>query len=335
MDGGAPALGDHPGDGDWWTPETALLWTGVVTIGIQGSCFLVAASCKFDKITDFAGSMNFVAIALMSLFIGGHYSARNLLLVAYVCVSRFELALFLLMRVLKRGKDDRFDEVREHFCRFLAFWVFQALWAWTVTSPVVLSCAANADADLEAADYVGLALFVNGLLVQFVADYQKSKFRADAANRGRICDVGIWKWSRHPNYWGEILMWWGVFVGTLASGMGSDTWLGLMSPGFTMLILLGGTGMPVAENESIKRYGQGHGAQAFWEYRNQTSPLITVPPALYLALPHPLRVLCCCEFGCYGSKPESSENPLAGGTQQTYSATDSTEAKPDPEAGRA
>lgn len=178
-------------DQSWWTPEAALLWTWVVTVGIQGTCFLIAASCKFDKITDFAGSMNFIIIAVMSLVIGEHFSARNLLLVAYVVVSRLELAIFLLMRVLKRGKDDRFDEVREHFCRFFAFWAFQAIWAWSVTAPVVLSCAAPADAPLGAADFVGLALFVAGMLIQFVADYQKSQFRANKDNKGRICDVCV------------------------------------------------------------------------------------------------------------------------------------------------
>lgn len=123
-------------------------------------------------------------------------------------------------------------------------------------------------------------------------------------------------------------MWWGAFVGTLASGLGSDTWIGLISPGFTMLILLGGTGMPVAELESIKRYGRGKAADKFWEYREQTSPLVTLPPCLYKALPGLVKALCCCEFGCYGRRGADTANPLATESGADYaSAAPTTEAK--------
>mmetsp|Transcript_7901 Transcript_7901/g.28031 ORF Transcript_7901/g.28031 Transcript_7901/m.28031 type:complete len:329 (-) Transcript_7901:93-1079(-) len=294
----------------WWTPERALLWSWVVTCGIQGSCFLIAAKCKFDKITDFAGSMNFIIIALMSLIIGDWYSARQIILVAEVLICRFELAIFLLMRVLKRGKDDRFDEVREHFCRFFGFWVFQAIWAWTCTAPAVLACAMPADAPLDYRDFVGIAVFVVGVSMQFLADYQKSEFRANPANKGKFCDVGIWSWSRHPNYWGEILIWTGIFVGSLAATDNSIIWAGLMSPLYTLLILLGFSGAPIAESESNKRYGRGANAEAYAEWRRATSPIVVMPQCLYRVLPGAVRLLCCCEFPCYAAGSTDVENPL-------------------------
>jgi len=276
----------------------------IVTVVMQLSFFAVAYTCKFDLVTDFAGSINFVVLAVMSLCLGDNYGYRQIALTALLCVSRFWLAGFLLMRVCRRKKDARFDEVRDSFIKFFCFWVFQMFWAFLVSLPVIYvnSRSKSNDVGLEAFDVAGWTFFTAGLFIQIVADVQKFKFRSDPTNRGMFCTVGLWGYSRHPNYFGEILMWWGAFfcavplfhyanVGEVVAG-----WVTIFSPLFTMLILLFGTGLPTAEGLNLERYYRnGHGNE--WEiYANKTAPLVLMPTCLYQSIPDYVKSVICCEF---------------------------------------
>ena len=191
-----------------------LAFTGLVTIALQLVCFFIAYLLQFDKITDFAGSANFVLLALLTFFLGGAgykegggaaLNPRAAILTGLVLVTRVELAAYLLYRVLARGKDERFDAIRLNFLPFLAFWIFQMLWVWGVCLPVLFVNTEVSRAPLGAADGVGIAMWAIGFAIQVLADVQKNAFRSDPANNGKWCDVGLWGWSRHPNYFGEIL----------------------------------------------------------------------------------------------------------------------------------
>ena len=135
------------------------------------------------------------------------------MLTSLVCVTRLELGAYLLYRVLKRGKDARFDELRNNCLKFFGFWVFQMLWAFLVSTPLIYVNASDVDPPLGPADYVGWAMVAVGFLFQVAADMQKNSFRSDPANAKKVCRVGVWYYSRHPNFAGEILLWWGVFLG--------------------------------------------------------------------------------------------------------------------------
>ena len=113
-------------DESWFYVVIAL----AITIVFQLLCFMVAATCKFDLLTDLAGSMNFVALAIISLCVRGVYSSRQIALTVIVMAIRLELAVFLLVRVCVRKKDARFDSTRENCCKFLAFWIGQMMWVW-------------------------------------------------------------------------------------------------------------------------------------------------------------------------------------------------------------
>lgn len=264
--------------------------TGLVTIGMQLFFFAIAYTLNFDKVTDFAGSSNFILIALLTFFSQTTYAPRAIMITALVCIARLELAGFLLYRVLKRGKDDRFDNIREKFLAFLVFWIFQMLWAWGVSLPVTF---ANSDiavsVPFEARDWAGLAMFIVGFVIQVVADFQKDAFRADPANRRRVCNVGVWSISRHPNFFGEMLLWWGIWtICTPVFAASSATWgyATIFGPILTMVILLFGSGMPTAEGDYQKRFMQTAEAKAaYLAYRERTSPLIPLPPSVYVRLP--------------------------------------------------
>jgi len=290
-----------PGD------EHYLWFCAIITVALQLSCFAIAFSCKFDTITDFSGSTNFVLLALLTLSFGGWYHTRQVVLTVLLTVSRLELALFLLYRVCKRKRDARFDEVRENCGKFLVFWIYQIVWVYVVSLPVIRVNSTAANPDLGVLDVLGWLVWLCGFALQFVSDMQKLRFRADPANRFKVCDSGLWAYSRHPNYCGEILMWWGIFLSSASvwSSVGAG-WPTIASPIFTMLILLFLTGMPTAEGAALARYYEaGDAVKAEYEaYRQRTSPILPCLPSLYGSLPACVKCTFCCEFPFYRYSPQ-------------------------------
>ena len=194
----------------------ALCWG--VTVAMQCMFFAIAFLCAFDKVTDLAGSANFIVLALLTIFlVPTEYTTRQIVLTSLVCVTRLELGAYLLYRVLKRGTDSRFDELRSNCIKFFGFWFFQMLWVYLVSAPLIYVNASDVDPPLGPADYVAWAMVVVGFVLQVAADMQKNSFRSDPANSKKVCRVGVWYYSRHPNFAGEILLWWGVYLGARGS----------------------------------------------------------------------------------------------------------------------
>lgn len=214
--------------------------TLLVTIGYQLAFFAVAFTFKFDKLTgklishvhvptnitnherlttlpDFAGGTNFVVLAVLTLALSGsHPHARQIVASLFIMAWGLRLSGFLLFRILKTGKDDRFDDKRDKFFPFLGFWVFQMVWVWTVSLPVTVLNSPNATAYPYVAfgtgrDIAGVVLFALGFVMESVGDVQKFRFR-QRADKSTVCDKGFWAWSRHPNYFGEIIIQFGQFV---------------------------------------------------------------------------------------------------------------------------
>ena len=130
------------------------------------------------------------------------------------------LAGFLFFRILKTGKDERFNEMRSHFVKFLGFWVFQMLWVWIVSLPVTLSNAPNVTRYPQrdfgtGRDVAGIVLYAVGLVFEAGGDVQKYLFRSRQtreSNRTAVCDSGFFALSRHPNYFGDIIIQWCKFI---------------------------------------------------------------------------------------------------------------------------
>lgn len=295
--------------------------TLLITIVIQLSCFAIAYKYQIDKITDFAGSTNFIILAVITLVFGGFYTTRGILCTAFLALCRLELAVFLLARVLQRGHDARFDEMRSVFKRFLGFWIFQIFWVYLVSLPVVYVNSEDVDPEFgEGADVAGVVLFVVGFLLQTAADFTKKKFRDDPANKHTFCDKGVWAWSRHPNYAGEIMLWLGIWLITLPVIRDSDSttgYVGLISPIFTTLLLLFLSGIPTSEGKNQARwYKNDVVRERYIAYRAQTSPVWPLPPALYKSLPMWLKRTVLCEFKRYEYN-EVEESLMEGATNPT------------------
>jgi steroid 5-alpha reductase family enzyme len=316
--------------------EYYFTFSALITIGLQLTCYAIAASCKFDLITDFAGSVNFVLLAVITLVLGNNFGTRGIAITTFVLITRLYLAFFLLFRVCTRKKDARFDEVRENCLAFLVFWIYQIFWVFLCMMPVIYtnsrgpldnSAFATVHSDrtyvpIGGWDYLGWALFGIGIIIQVIADYQKYFFRKNPANKGTFMNQGIWKFSRHPNYFGEILIWWGAFIccvpiiplingssGTIAAGF-----VTLLSPIFTMFILIFGTGVPQAEGKNLSRYYKAGNGDNWEKYANQTPPIVIFPNSLYACMPICMKTFCCCELSSYRYRKEQealTDNPSA------------------------
>ncbi|KAK4374652.1 hypothetical protein RND71_005329 [Anisodus tanguticus] len=269
--------------------------TAIVTVVYQLIFFIITALLKFDKVTDFAGGTNFIVLALLTLVLKGSWNFRQVVLSVFVVIWGLRLGIFLLMRILQWGEDRRFDDKRDNLAKLAVFWIFQAIWVWTVSLPVTIVNASDHQPSLQAVDIIGWIMWSIGILVEITADQQKLAFKNSPENRGKWCYVGLWKYSRHPNYFGEIFLWWGIFVASTPVLDGAE-WLVVLGPVFLTLLLLFISGIPLLEESADKKYAN---VAEYIEYKKTTSPLILLPPGLYGKLPPWFKTLFLFEFPLY------------------------------------
>lgn len=172
------------------------------------------------------------------------------------------LSGYLLCRILKTKTDARFDKLREKPLKFLVFWILQILWVYIVSFTVILiNSPTSPEFSYDEFDVKDLTLifggllFIYGLVVEAIADQSKFIFRNNPQNKGKWCDVGLWKISRHPNYYGELCVWWGMFI-ISTPVLESWKWVAIISPLFISLLLIFGSGMPTTERNADKKYGK-------------------------------------------------------------------------------
>ncbi|GFP93159.1 hypothetical protein PHJA_001460200 [Phtheirospermum japonicum] len=254
-----------------------LALTAIVTVTYQFFFFVITALLRFDKVTDFAGSTNFLILAVLTLIVKGSWNFRQVVLSILVVIWGLRLGLFLLMRIIRWGEDRRFDNMRDNLGKLSVIWVFQAVWVWTVSLPVTVVNAGDRDPSIRAEDIIGRVIWALGLFIKATGDQQKLNFKNSPENWGKWCDVGVWKYSRHPNYFGEIFLWWGIFVAATPV-LENAEWLVISGPIFLTLLLLILSGIPLLEESADKKYGN---VSAYRHYKSTTSPLILLPPGLY------------------------------------------------------
>lgn len=279
--------------------------TAIVTVFYQFLFFVITALLKFDKITDFAGSTNFVLLAVLTLILKGTWHFRQVVLTLLVAVWGLRLGLFLLMRILQWGEDRRFDEMRRNLGKLAVFWTFQAIWVWTVSLPVTIVNSRDRDPSIQPEDIIGWAMWSVGMSIEATADQQKLQFKSSPANRGKWCNVGLWKFSRHPNYFGEIFLWWGIFVASAAILEGAE-WLVIIGPIFLTLLLLFVSGIPLLEESADKKFGS---VVEYQHYKRTTSPLLPLPPTVYGKLPTWFKAAFLFEFPLYSRNFPQDERP--------------------------
>ncbi|NSW51914.1 MAG: DUF1295 domain-containing protein [Anaerolineae bacterium] len=238
---------------------------------IQWIVFIPAFIYQTEKFYDLTGSITYTLTIIAAIVIGGKTDLRSILLTAMVVVWAARLGSFLVRRVHAAGKDDRFDAIKPDFFRFLLAWTLQALWVSFTLSAAL--AALTSDTSKPAIDIflvVGFLVWLFGFLFEVVSDQQKSKFRKDPANKGRFISTGLWALSRHPNYFGEIVLWLGVAIITMPVLSGWQ-WVTMISPVFVTLLLTKISGVPLLEKKADAKWG---GQPDYEKYKRSTPVLI-------------------------------------------------------------
>jgi steroid 5-alpha reductase family enzyme len=237
---------------------------------IQWLAFIPAFFLQTEKFFDITGSFTYIVVSLAALLLSSGADARSFLLGALVIVWALRLGTFLFGRIRKAGKDDRFDEIKPSFVRFLNVWTIQGLWITFTAAAALVAITSGARKDLDVFAGIGLLVWIFGFAFEVIADAQKSRFNAQAANKGKFIRTGLWSRSRHPNYFGEIVLWLGVAIIALPVLSGWQ-WIAMISPLFVTLLLTRVSGVPLLEKKADKKWG---GQADYEEYKRKTPVLI-------------------------------------------------------------
>jgi steroid 5-alpha reductase family enzyme len=203
--------------GSWGGPRLGAIPVFALCVAlafaINWLVWIPASLWRTERFYDLTGSVTFVAVTALALVAtrapGGAASVWRVVLAAMVVVWAVRLGSFLFIRVRRDGSDGRFDKIKVHPLAFLATWTLQALWV-SMTAAAALAAITVADGLGGVWAALGVIVWLIGFAIEVVADTQKRRFRADPANAGRFISTGLWSRSRHPNYFGEILLWSGV-----------------------------------------------------------------------------------------------------------------------------
>lgn len=243
------------------------------SLGINIVLFLVAFKFKTDKLTDAAYALSFLVLALFG-YISGEATVARLVVTSMVALWAVRLGGFLLYRIQKVGRDQRFDAWRDNFWLLGRFWVLQAIIAWVVLLPLLLALD-KSTVTMTTISVLGISIWAFGLIIEAVADAQKFRFTQNAKNKGKWIAEGLWSWSRHPNYFGEITVWVGMYITVFSTLTGIERIIGLASPLAIAGTLIFASGIPILEKSADKKWGKD---PAYQDYKKRTSILILWPP---------------------------------------------------------
>ncbi len=235
--------------------------------------FLVALRLRRNDVADIAWGAGFIVLALVGQFMGAATSNRGILVLALVAVWGLRLSFHIGFRNRGKAEDPRYRKWREEWGShatiraYFQVFLLQGFLMVAVLIPVTYVLA-HPNPDLTWLDALGSAIWLVGFVFEALGDFQLARFKADPGNRGRVITSGLWKYTRHPNYFGEVTLWWGVWLIACSLPGGWKTGLGPAT--ITALILLV-SGIPLLE----RKY---EGNLEFKEYQRRTSAFFPLPP---------------------------------------------------------
>lgn len=282
--------------------------TLIVDFGLQLVFGVLSIILKTEKFYDFIGALTHISCAFLGAFYNWntsqHFSFEAKLIQA-ICISLWaaKLGTFLFYRVIKAGSDSRFDDAKKNPVVLLFYWFLQGVWVYLNILPsLFLFHTTTTDNKLLYVSIIGWVVFLVGLVFETVSDYQKTVFRNNPANKGRFITTGLWSISRHPNYFGEILLWYGIFIAAAPYFDTNWAFFTILCPTLTALQICFLSGIPLLENGGIKRWGNDP------EYAKYVSSVSVLVPFFM-----------CCE--CYKVPLKGAEENQPAG----YNSTDQLE----------
>jgi len=241
---------------------------------IQWIAFVPSYLYKTEKFFDLMGSITYITVTLVAVLLTPEKDLRSWTLLGLVSIWALRLGTFLFLRIKKAGEDRRFREIKTSFPRFLQTWTLQGLWVTFSLAAALVVVTSQIRVQLDGFYVVGLLVWLFGFGIEVIADSQKSRFRADPENEGKFIQTGLWSWSRHPNYFGEIVLWIGIAIIAIPVLRGWG-WVSLISPVFITILLTRISGVPMLERRADEKWG---GQEDYEAYKRNTSVLIPLPP---------------------------------------------------------
>lgn len=260
-------------EGFWYLFSAALS----VAIGLMFFVWLLARRIDNAGVVDVAWSLGFAVVATVYFLLGQGGDSRRLLIFAMVAIWSLRLGGYLWMRVAKHHpeEDGRYAALRTQYPRrtwlmFLGFFQLQAVLLVVLSVPFAMA-SSNPSAVLSFWEWSGAALWLFAMAGEALADFQLHRFRARPENRGRTCRAGLWRYSRHPNYFFEWLVWVAYFVFALGT---PDGWISVFCPALMLFFLFKVTGIPATEAQAVRTRGDD-----YRDYQRTTSAFVPWFPA--------------------------------------------------------
>jgi steroid 5-alpha reductase family enzyme len=255
--------------------DSLLFINAAAIAALMLATWMVSLRLKDASIVDVVWAMGFVLVAWIGFALGDGPLGRKLLVAALVTVWGVRLSVHMLRLRRGHGEDFRYRAMRaRHGRRFPLVSLFsvyglQALGMWAVALPVQAAQNLPSPSGVTAFDVAGVALWTVGMVFEVGGDRQLARFRADPANRGKVMDRGLWRYTRHPNYFGDFCVWWGLFLVALAA---EGAWQSVAGPLTMTLIFTKVFGVPLME-EHLSRAKEGYA-----DYVRRTSAFFPCPP---------------------------------------------------------
>jgi len=244
----------------------------IATVGflIHWLVFIPSYLFKTEKYYDITGTIAYLVMTALAVFSADELNLRSQVVAVLIVVWALRLGLFLFVRVFQVGEDKRFHEVKKSFLRFLVWFSMSALWVFLTTANALTLILNNYPLIDDSYFLIGLMIWLIGFAFEVTADEQKKRFRNNPNNKGQFIRTGLWSISRHPNYFGEILIWVGMAIISfpVLSGWQYAT---LMSPLFVTLLLTRVSGINLLEASSDKKWGN---MRSYQQYKQRTSVLV-------------------------------------------------------------
>lgn len=253
----------------------AVVWCVIAAFTVNWLVFIHSLINKTERYFDLTGSLTYISVTVLALILGPNNETTSFIMAGLVFIWAGRLGSFLFKRIQDDGGvDGRFNRIRSNPLRLFETWTLQGLWV-SLTALAAWTAITSADeAPFGVFTVIGLIVWIAGFAIEVRADGEKSTFKKDPANKGRFISTGIWAWSRHPNYFGEITLWIGMALIALPAFDGRE-FIALISPLFVILLLTKISGLPALERRGKKRWGDEPDYQ---EYLKNVPILIPRPP---------------------------------------------------------
>ena len=247
----------------------------MISFVLHWIAFIPAYLARTEKFYDIAGTVAYLSVLATASYLtmissNNNLQLRSIIAIILVLIWALRLGIFLFVRVLKAGEDRRFREVKQNFSKFLVWWSVSALWVFLTAANALTMIINNVSFTDDFYFYFGLSLWLIGFSFEAIADEQKRRFKSDKKNKDAFISTGLWGLSRHPNYFGEILLWVGMAVIALPTLIGWQ-YVTLISPIFIYFLLTRVSGVNLLEDRANQKWG---GTEEYESYIKKTPVLI-------------------------------------------------------------